>query len=67
MSFKNKFKRWNPDCPPVLEVEAEAGDEEIRDAYVRKVKRYPPDRSPREFERVRDAYEMPRDLEMVSA
>jgi curved DNA-binding protein CbpA len=45
----------------VLEIGAEAGDEEIRAAYLRKVKAYPPDRSPREFERVRDAYEMLRD------
>jgi curved DNA-binding protein CbpA len=45
----------------VLEIEAEAGDEEIRAAYLRKVKEYPPDRSPREFERVRDAYDMLRD------
>lgn len=45
----------------VLEIEAEAGDEEIRAAYLRKVKQYPPDRSPREFERVRDAYDMLRD------
>ena len=45
----------------VLEIEAEAGDEEIRAAYLRKVKQYPPDRAPREFERVRDAYELLRD------
>ena len=45
----------------VLEVTAEAGDEEIRAAYLRKVKEYPPDRAPREFEQVRDAYEMLRD------
>ena len=45
----------------VLEIPAEAGDEEIRAAYLRKVKEYPPDRAPREFERVRDAYEMLRD------
>jgi curved DNA-binding protein CbpA len=45
----------------VLEVEAEAGEEEIRAAYLRKVKEYPPDRSPREFERVRDAYDLLRD------
>ena len=45
----------------VLEIEAEAGDEEIRAAYLRKVKQYPPDRSPREFERVRDAYDLLRD------
>lgn len=51
----------NADPRKVLEVEAGAGDEEIRAAYLRKVKEYPPDRSPREFERVRDAYEMLRD------
>jgi len=45
----------------VLGVAPEAGDEEIRAAYLAKVKQYPPDRSPREFERVRDAYESLRD------
>ena len=45
----------------VLGVAPEAGDEEIRAAYLRKVKEYPPDRSPREFEKVRDAYEILRD------
>lgn len=45
----------------ILEIEAEAGDEEIRAAYLRKVKQFPPDRAPREFERVRDAYELLRD------
>ena len=45
----------------ILEVAAEAGDEEIRAAYLRKVKQYPPDRAPLEFEKVRDAYEQLRD------
>jgi curved DNA-binding protein CbpA len=45
----------------VLGIEAEAGEEEIRAAYLRKVKLYPPDRSPREFELVRDAYDLLRD------
>jgi curved DNA-binding protein CbpA len=44
-----------------LAIEAESSDEEIRAAYLRKVKEHPPDRAPREFERVRDAYEMLRD------
>ena len=44
-----------------LGIGLEVGDEEIRAAYLRKVKEYPPDRSPREFERVRDAYEDLRD------
>ena len=51
----------NEDPRQVLEIAAEAGDEEIRAAYLSKVKQYPPDRSPREFERVRDAYDMLRD------
>jgi curved DNA-binding protein CbpA len=42
-------------------VGADAGDEEIRAAYVRRVKEHPPDRSPEEFERIRDAYESLRD------
>jgi len=45
----------------VLGVSPEAGDEEIRAAYLRKVKECPPDRAPREFEKVRDAYEALRD------
>jgi curved DNA-binding protein CbpA len=45
----------------VLGISAEAGDEEIRAAYLRKVKEYPPDRAPQQFERVRDAYEALRD------
>ena len=45
------------DAGQILEVGPGAGDEEIRAAYLRKVKEYPPDRSPREFERVREAYE----------
>ncbi len=49
------------DACRVLDVGTEAGDEQIRSAYLRKVKDHPPDRSPREFEQVRDAYEMLRD------
>jgi DnaJ-domain-containing protein 1 len=45
----------------VLGIAPEAGDEEIRAAYLRKVKQYPPDRAPQEFEKVRDAYETLRD------
>ncbi len=40
----------------VLGVTAEATGEEIRKAYLEKVKEFPPDRAPVEFERVRDAY-----------
>lgn len=45
----------------VLGIAPEAGDEEIRAAYLRKVKEYPPDRAPQDFEKVRDAYEALRD------
>lgn len=45
------------DAGQILEVRPEAGDEHIRAAYLRKVKEYPPDRSPQEFEQVREAYE----------
>lgn len=45
----------------VLGVSPEADDEQIRAAYVRKVKEFPPDRSGPQFERVRDAYEQLKD------
>jgi hypothetical protein len=45
----------------VLGVQANAGEEEIRAAYLRKVTEYPPDRSPEEFEKIRDAFETLRD------
>jgi curved DNA-binding protein CbpA len=45
----------------VLGVSQDAGEEEIRAAYVRKVKEHPPDRSPEQFERIRDAYDNLRD------
>ena len=45
----------------VLGIPVTAGEEEIRSAYLARVKEYPPDRSPEEFERIRDAYETLRD------
>ena len=45
----------------VLGVSLETDDEEVRVAYLRKVREFPPDRCPVEFERVRDAYELLRD------
>jgi len=45
----------------VLGIPTEAGDAEIRAAYLRKVKEFPPERAPQEFEKVRDAYETLRD------
>jgi hypothetical protein len=40
-----------------LGLPATASEEEIRAAYLSKVKEFPPDRSPVEFEAIRDAYE----------
>jgi curved DNA-binding protein CbpA len=45
----------------VLGVSPNAGEEEIRAAYLRKVKEYPPDQAPEEFEKVRNAFETLRD------
>ena len=45
----------------ILGVAEEADDELIRAAYLRRVKESPPDRSPEEFERIRDAYEALKD------
>lgn len=45
----------------VLGVPENATDEQIRAAYLIKVKEHPPDRAPVEFERIRDAYETLRD------
>jgi curved DNA-binding protein CbpA len=49
------------DPEKILGIDQNAGEEEIRAAYVRKVKEHPPDRSPEEFERIRDAYDSLRD------
>ena len=46
-----------PDDPAtILGVSPDASAAEIRAAYLRKVREHPPDRSPLEFERIRDAY-----------
>lgn len=45
----------------ILGVSENAGDVEIRAAYLRLVKEHPPESSPEQFERIRDAYETLRD------
>jgi DnaJ-class molecular chaperone len=45
----------------VLGIGPGAVDEQIRAAYLAKLKQFPPDRCPAEFEQVRDAYEHLRD------
>ena len=49
------------DARKILGVALNASDEEIRSAYLRKVKEHPPEQSPELFEQVRDAYETLRD------
>jgi len=41
----------------ILGLAANASAEEIRIAYLNKVKEWPPDRSPEKFEEIRDAYD----------
>ena len=45
----------------VLEINPGASDDEIRAAYLAKVKRNPPETAPEQFELIRDAYQMLRD------
>jgi DnaJ domain len=45
----------------ILGVPANASEEDIRAAWLSKVKEFPPDRSPAEFEKIRDAYDTLRD------
>lgn len=40
----------------ILGISATATPEQLRAAYLDKVKQFPPDRSPEEFEKIRDAY-----------
>ena len=40
----------------IIGVTADATPEEIRAAYLNKIKEYPPETFPTEFERIRDAY-----------
>jgi DnaJ-class molecular chaperone len=49
----------NPD--EILGVPANASEEDIRTAYLDRVKEFPPDRAPEDFERIRDAYNILRD------
>jgi hypothetical protein len=42
----------------ILGVPQDAKPDEIRTAYLNKIREYPPEKSPAEFERVRDAYTM---------
>ncbi len=45
----------------ILGLSSGVSQEEIRAAYLKKVKEHPPDRDPAEFERIRDAYDTLKD------
>ena len=45
----------------ILEISPDASPEEIRRAYLKKVREFPPEEAPAEFERIRDAYDFLRD------
>ena len=47
----------------ILDIEQDADDAAVRAAYVRALRRCPPDRDPEGFGRIRDAYEAIRDAE----
>jgi preprotein translocase subunit Sec63 len=46
------------DPKEILGISDHADGEEIRRAYLDKIRQYPPDRMPAEFEKIRDAYEI---------
>lgn len=41
----------------LLQVSESASDEEVRSAYLQRVREYPPERAPKQFQEIRDAYE----------
>lgn len=41
----------------ILEVAEDAGDDDIKKAYLRKVREFPPEREGAAFQRIREAYE----------
>lgn len=59
MKLQHELKQEDPWL--VLGVSREADDEEIRTAYMQKIKEYPPDRCGSEFEKIRDAYDQLKD------
>ncbi|MBW1697383.1 MAG: J domain-containing protein [Deltaproteobacteria bacterium] len=56
MGKSSILPQLDDDPRKILGVPEDAGREEIRAAYLEKIKQYPPDRTPGEFERIRDAY-----------
>jgi len=42
----------------MLGVAEDASDTEIKQAYLQKIRDYPPERAPQQFQRIREAYEL---------
>ena len=54
--------KTTPQTPwQVLGLAPDAGPDAIRAAYLAKVKEFPPDRAPEQFEQVREAYDLLKD------
>ena len=58
---KMDSQSFGEDPRKILGVSQDAGETDIRQAYLEKVKAYPPARSPEMFEKIRDAYELLQD------
>jgi DnaJ-domain-containing protein 1 len=52
--------RWDA-ARKLLGVADDATNERLRQAYIEQVRKHPPDRSPEQFERIRDAYDLLKD------
>ena len=57
MGKPETFRPQDADPYRILDVGPDAGEEEIRHAYLQKIKEFPPDKAPEDFEKIRDAYE----------
>ena len=58
MTKNNNLPVLDENPQTIIGVTPDATPEEIRAAYLNKIKEFPPERCPEEFERVRDAYEI---------
>ena len=58
MPKNDKLFLVDEDPQKILGVSEDADASEIRAAYLNKIKEYPPEKSPQEFERIRDAYKI---------
>jgi hypothetical protein len=55
------------DARELLGVREDSDEAELRAAYLEKIRQYPPDREPEQFERVRDAWNCLKDPAVMAA